>query len=363
MNGKKIFVYDESMDAFSYPPSIPFNTSRAKLVKETVDSLSLLSGEDRELVVPRKLERDELEKFHTASYLDVLERAGQGEFDGDMMYVGLGGGDCPVFEGVYEYCRFAAGATVVGAERIIAGKASIAFNPSGGFHHAHADRASGFCYLNDVVLGIMKLTEAGMRVAFLDVDVHHSDGVQEAFYRRGDVMTISLHQSGMTLFPGTGFANEIGEGEGKGCSVNLPLPPGMYDGAYLRAVDEAVMPLIEAFGADVIVTELGADGLAGDPLAMLDLSNNMHVGVIERLLGFGKPILATGGGGYDVENTVRAWSLCWGALCGDDPCGDGLASLRDEESSANPELKDRIEKIVDEVIEMVKKNVFSIHGL
>lgn len=377
MKGKKIFVYDSAMDEFSYPPSMPFNTSRTGLVKEMIESLGLLAGSDREQVEPRKLQRHELEKFHTPAYIDALIRAGQGHSDEDMIYMGMGPGDCPVFEGVYEYCRFAAGATVVAAEQIIADKASIAFNPSGGFHHAHADRASGFCYLNDVVLGIIKLTDANKRVAFLDVDVHHTDGVQEAFYDRNDVMTISLHQTGRTLFPGTGFEDEIGNGRGKGFSVNMPMPPGTYDQAFIKAVDQVAIPLIKAFHPDVIVIELGTDALAGDPLAMLNLTNNVYADIIAELLNFDKPILATGGGGYNVKNTVRAWTLCWAAMCGDDqpnkelpPVGgvmlesnEWAGGLRDRVLVQDDSQKEAVDEIVDAVIETVKNNVFAIHGI
>jgi acetoin utilization protein AcuC len=190
-------------------------------------------------------------------------------------------------------------------------------------------------------------------------------------------MTISLHQSGQTLFPGTGFPKDIGAGEGEGYSVNLPLPPGTYDEVYLKAFDEIVVPLIDFYKPDCIVVELGADALAGDPLANLNLTNNTYADVIERLLKFDKPILAVGGGGYDVENTVRAWALCWATLCGDDTMGHetlGLGGvmlentewqggLRDTPITLDPETVQDVDQIVDEVIKQVKKNIFKIHGI
>jgi acetoin utilization protein AcuC len=290
--------------------------------------------------------------------------------------MGLGTGDCPVFEGMYDYAVLASGATVLGAQMILDGKADVAFNPSGGFHHAHRYSAAGFCYVNDVAMGCQTLTDGGKRVLFLDVDVHHTDGVQEAFYDRNDVMTISLHQDGHTIFPGTGFPHDIGIGDGKGYSVNAPLPMGTYDAAYMKVIRSVVMPLIHAYKPDVIAIELGADGLAGDPLAGLNLSNNVYGDIIAQIQAFGKPILAVGGGGYNVENTVRAWSLCWTALCGKDNPHEsmGLGGVMMESTEWHGGLRDRdiypdeatrqaVDPQIDKVIEEVKSNIFSIHGI
>jgi len=367
--GKKIFMHSRELEEFPYPAEHPFNTSRAGRVRKIIDSMGLLAGYDRAEVPPKHIGRDLLEKFHGAQYLDALEQAGRGHFDYTMLSKGLGTGDCPVFEGVYDYAVLATGATVAGAEKIIAGQAQVAFNPSGGYHHAHADRAAGFCYINDVVLGCMALTDAGKRVLYLDVDVHHGDGVQEAFYERSDVMTISLHQNPQTLFPGTGFANEIGTGEGRGFAVNIPLPIGTYDEVYMKAVESVVLPLIGAYGPDCFVMEIGTDALAGDPLANLVLTNNVYADVIGKLLNFGRPILAVGGGGYNVENTVMAWSLAWAALCGEGnseaavESGDLRGGLRNKRLDIDEARRRAIEPAVDAVIGGVKKNVFSHHGL
>ena len=370
-------MHSRELEEFPYPVEHPFNTSRAGGVRKIVGSMGLLAGPDRAEVPPKKIGRDLLEKFHSTEYLDTLAMAGKGQFDYGMLNMGLGTGDCPVFEGLYDYAVLVTGATIGGAEKIVAGEAGIAFNPSGGYHHAHAGRAAGFCYINDVVLGCMTLAEAGKKVLYLDVDVHHGDGVQEAFYGRNDVMTISLHQNPATLFPGTGFANEIGEGEGEGFAVNIPLPVGTYDELYMRAVERVVLPLITAYGPDCFVMEIGADGLADDPLANLVLTNNVYADVIEKLLGFGKPILAVGGGGYNMENTVRAWSLAWAVLCGDDNDGaetygaggvmlentDWQGGLRDVPMMPEKVHREAVEAAVVKVIEVVKKNIFGHHGL
>jgi acetoin utilization protein AcuC len=374
---KKIFMHSGELEEFPYPVEHPFNTSRAGGVRKILDSMGLLAGADRAEVGPKKIGRGLLEKFHGTQYLDALEKAGAGRFDYLMLSMGLGTGDCPVFEGLYDYAVLATGATVGGAEKIAAGEASVAFNPSGGYHHAHADRAAGFCYINDVVLGCMILAEAGKRVLYLDVDVHHGDGVQEAFYKRNDVMTISLHQDPRTLFPGTGFVDEIGAGEGKGFAVNIPLPIGTYDEAYMKAVKSLVLPLAGAYRPDCFVMEIGADALAGDPLANLALTNNVYADVIGELLNFNKPILAVGGGGYDLDNTVRAWSLAWTALCGDDNGGlethgaggvllentEWPGGLRDKVLVPGREQLDTVAPAVEAVIESVKERVFPYHGL
>ncbi len=374
-----IFVYGPKLDAFPYPESCPFKTCRAGEVYKMLDSMGLLTAKDRSVVTPHQASLEELSKYHTESYLEAMCRAGAGEYETEMLAMNLGTGDCPVFEGMYEYAAWAAGATLTGARQILEGKAKVAFNPSGGYHHAFPDMAGGFCYVNDVVLGCMELADAEKKVLFLDIDVHHCDGVQSAFCDRADVMTISLHQDGRTLFPGTGFVDEIGSGDGKGYCVNLPLPQGMYDDIYLKVFRSVVLPLIHAYGPDVIVLEAGADTLQGDPLAGFSLTNNVFADVINNLLMFGKPILATGGGGYNVENTVRAWALMWTALCGEQSAHDMTAGmggvmlettewangqgLRDRVLIPSAQQKETVDPVVESVIEKVKQLVFPIHRI
>lgn len=376
---KKAFIHGPQLEQYPYPESCPFKTNRAGLVHQKLVSMGLLGGPDKIEVTPIKAERPLLEHFHIPEYLDAMIRANEGHFETDMLYMGLGTGDCPVFRGMYDYAAWAVGATVTGAQHLLDGSADMAFNPSGGYHHAFPDHAGGFCYLNDVVLGGITLAKAGKRVLFLDIDVHHCDGVQAAFYDRSDVMTISTHQDGRTLFPGTGFVDEIGTGEGKGYSVNFPLPIGMYDEIYLKVIRQGVLPLIGAYNPDVIMLEIGADTLAGDPLAGLSLTNNVYVEVINSLLAFRKPILAVGGGGYNVENTVRAWALAWTALCGEQTEHDafagmggvmlqttdwqGGAGLRDRVLIPSPQQKESVIPLVEQVLQYIRKNVFPLHGL
>lgn len=340
-------------------------------------SMGLLSGPGVSEVAPVAADRRALKLFHSARYLHVLKKADQGQWDIQALQMGIGTDDVPVFRGMYDYAVLATGATLVGADLILSGQVDVAFNPSGGYHHAFPEKAAGFCYINDNAIACSVLAEAGKKVLYLDVDVHNGDGVAHAFYDRSDVMTISMHENPKMLFPGTGFEDEIGEGPGKGYCVNLPLPVGTYDRAYLDAFESVVLPLIGVFDPDVIVFELGVDALAGDPLAHLHLTNNAYVEIIRHLLNFGKPILATGGGGYNVENSVRAWALAWTVFTGEDdgpdlgPLMGGVmmqstdwqGGLRDRELVVTEEQRQAVLPALMASIDIVKAKVFPIHGL
>jgi acetoin utilization protein AcuC len=372
------FIYSAQLEKYSYPPDFPLVVQRAKKTYDLLVSLGLLKGNRVLVVGPRPATRTELEKFHSVQYLDALRLAAEGKITPTASRMGIGTVDCPLFKDMYHYSAWACGATLTGAELILNGEADIAFNPSGGFHHAKAEKASGFCYLNDIVLGCMRLSEKGKRVLYLDLDAHHGDGVQEAFYEKNEIMVISLHESSETLFPWTGAIDEIGKGQGIGFNVNVPLPLGIYDEAYLTVFNKIVSPLIKAYDPDVIVLELGMDALAGDPLAHLCLTNNAYAEIISRLLHFNKPILATGGGGYDVEKTVRGWALAWKIFCcescdrADSSLSMGGVMLQSEEWSGG--LRDRVLPIprkrriqvdiaLKATIEAVIEKVFTIHGV
>ncbi len=374
---KAVFIYSSQFEKYRYPLDHPFNITRAGKVREVVNSLGLLSAAGRSEVAPEYPDRVVLKKFHTARYLHMLKSAAEGKWQAEAMSMGIGTPDCPVFDDMYDFSALACGATIKGAELILSGDADVAFNPSGGLHHSGPERASGFCYMNDVAIGCEVLAEKGKRVLYLDIDAHHGDGVAYGFYDRSDVMTISFHQNPRTLFPGTGFEDEIGSGDGKGYCVNVPLPIGTYDQAYMQAFEAIALPLITAYNPDVIVLQAGADCLAGDPLAQLYLTNNVFADVIKHLLAFNKPILAAGGGGYNFDNTVRAWTLVWASLCGaaddhDMNLGvggvmlgntDWQGGLRDRVLPISAQQKNAVIPALKATIKAVKKNVFAIHGL
>ncbi len=376
---KAVFVHSPELEKYSYPPGCPFDISRAGRTRRIVKSMGLFSGEDKAEISPTTADRLTLKKFHTAGYLHSLKNASKGKFDIEALHMGIGNDDCPIFKGMYDYSALVSGASLTGAELIISGEADVVFNPSGGLHHAGPERAAGFCYINDVALACLALTEAGKRVLYLDIDVHHGDGVQGAFYDRSDVMTISFHETGKILFPGTGFEDEIGTGDGTGYSVNVPLPVGTYDEAYIGIFQAIAMPLISSYEADVIVFELGVDTLAGDPLAHLQLTNNTYAEIIRSLLSFDKPILMTGGGGYNIDNTVRAWALAWSVLCGADEenshemnlclggvmleSTDWLGGLTDRRIVPTKEQKNAVIPAIAKTEAKLKELIFPLHHL
>ncbi|MBI4714694.1 MAG: hypothetical protein HY760_01890 [Nitrospirae bacterium] len=237
------------------------------------------------------------------------------------------------------------------------------------------DRASGFCYLNDPAIAICDLVRRGKRVVYLDIDAHHGDGVQHAFYRTDRALTISLHESGEFLFPGTGFVHEIGEGEGKGYAVNLPFYPGTGDATFVRGFEAVAPPLVEAFRPDVLVTQLGVDTFASDPLTHLNLTTHGFCRMVARMKAFDLPWVALGGGGYDIANVARAWSLAF-AIMGDTELPDEIpAACLDELREYGPSgsrfhdpLREEPEppqagRWADEQIRFIEKTVFPIHGI
>jgi acetoin utilization protein AcuC len=378
MNDKRLtFVYAPAIEGLHYPPDCPFKTQRATLARSKIISFGLLGSPGREEVAARKATWSELNQIHNTAYLGELERAAAGDLTAEGFRMGLGGPDTPVFADMYEYGTWAAGAGVVAADYLLEKRADITFNLLGGFHHAMPGRAGGFCYLNDVALACNHLTLADKRVLYLDVDAHHGDGVQEIFYGRNDVFTISMHESGKTLFPWGGFENEIGRGAGLGYNANIPLPAGTYDDAFLRAFDRAVVPLIRAYEPDVIVLELGMDTLAGDPLTHLQMTNNIVVDVLERLMEFQRPLLVAGGGGYHVENTVRAWALAWRTCAGegdDDAQSMGLGGvmlgssewaggLRDQHRPVSAEQRAAVDTELNATLDYIAANLFPHHGI
>lgn len=378
MSDRKLaFIYSPEIEALSYPPDCPFKTQRAGLTRQRLLSLGLLNGMQQVEAAARPAILNELKAWHTPVYLDELQRAAAGDLTVAGLQMGIGGPDTPVFKDLFTYGSWACGAGLNAADLLLAGEADIAFNLLGGFHHAMAQRAAGFCYLNDVALACMRLADAGKLVAYLDVDAHHGDGVQEAFYRRNDVLTISMHETGKTLFPWGGFENEIGEGPGRGYNVNVPLPAETHDEAFLLAFDRVVLPVLGAYEPDVMVLELGMDTLAGDPLTHLCLTNNALVDMIQELLKLRIPILVAGGGGYNVEHTVRGWTLAWRTFAGqgdDDVFSLGLGGvmlgssewaggLRDPVRYISAEQRAAVTTEVEAMIQRVAQSIFPHYGL
>lgn len=303
-----LYVFN-GYEHLSYPAHHPFRPERANLLRDLLEREGLLEKPFLSVRNAHPASREEMEAFHTRDYLDALERGGRGEFFEELVHFGMGGDDCPAFSGMYELAALAAGASLEGARLIASHKTQLVFNPLGGFHHAGAAHAEGFCYVNDVVLACSALAAKGYRVACVDLDVHHGNGTEDAFLDKADILTISVHESGRTLYPWRGEESVVGVGAGRGFNVNVPLPAGCDDGMFLEALRKIVMPALAAFRPDVVVLEIGMDVLQGDPLAHLKLTNNSVAEACDDIRELGVPILALGGGGYAPRDVARGWAL------------------------------------------------------
>jgi len=313
---KNAFIYTDTYLDYDYGPTHPLRIIRLKLTYDLINAYGLLDLPTVQFIPTQKAEEKELAFFHDEEYLSLLRQANEGFPLGEAYTYGLGPGDNPIFPGLFNLSLLVVGATLQAVDFVADGNGAIAFNIAGGLHHAMRSMASGFCYVNDPVIGIMRLLRRGKRVAYIDIDAHHGDGVQKAFYHTNQVLTISLHETGYTLFPRTGFEYEIGEGEGEGYSVNLPFPPETEDDIYVWTFEEVVPELIHAFQPDVVVTQLGVDTFYNDPLTNLHLSIFGYEKVLKRIKDLAPKWVALGGGGYNIFNVARAWTLAWAVMNG-----------------------------------------------
>lgn len=371
------YLYNPIVTSFDYGMAHPFRLERLWLTHYLISELGLFGEEDELWSSFEPAERDDLLPAHGPEYLDVLELASMGVPAPVLGSYGLSSGDNPIFPNLWEYCAFTAGGSLRGAHLLQNGEAERVFHPGGGLHHAFPHRASGFCYVNDVVLAIDKLREGGQRVLYVDIDAHHGDAVEAAFADKSEVMTISVHQDGRTLFPGSGFATDIGRGDGLGYAVNIGLLPHSGDADYERVFDEIIEPLHRHFAPDVIVTELGADALVGDPLTNLALTLPGWWNLLGRFSSWQRPWLAVGGGGYDLANAMRAWALAWAVMTGS-PRPDHLPAAPAELPGVAAEMDwpddfwgapggisgyGGDEEATGVIVAQVKNEVFPIHGL
>lgn len=316
MRRKAIFLSTPELWQHGHGPDHPLKPERLQRTHDLLQAYGALQTENASMVAPRLASEGELALFHTAEYIEAVCQLSGGDRSIPAWRYGFGPGDNPVFEGMFDSERLKVGSALMGAEWLLEQSDAVAFSFGGGLHHAAADHASGFCVFNDAAVAIQWLLHQGQRVAYVDIDVHHGDGVQWAFYETNRVLTISLHQDGRTLFPGTGSVDEIGRGEGEGYSVNLPLPPYTGDEAYLWGFDQIVPPLLGRFQADVLVTQLGVDTHYQDPLGQLSLTTRGHEEIFRRMDRFCDRWLAFGGGGYALDVVPRSWALAFGVMSG-----------------------------------------------
>ena len=377
------------MTAYNFGPGHPMAPERMDLTARLASSLGLFDLDHVAVEAPDVADDAALESVHSPEFVAAVKKvsADPGQPDESR---GLGTEDDPAFAGMHEAAARLAGASLLSASRILDGSALRAINFGGGMHHASRERASGFCIYNDAALAVQRLLDGGIRrVAYIDVDAHHGDGTESIFWDDPRVLTVSLHESGLTLFPGTGFANEIGGPQAEGTAVNVALPSGTGDAGWLRAFYAVVPQLVAAFQPEVIVSQHGCDSHRLDPLTHLNLSVD---GQREAASAVGNLAarhcdnrwIATGGGGYNVLQVVpRSWSHLI-AIAAGRPVPlrtpvpqDWRDYVEDKFGSSTPALmSDDVElwwrswevgfdpnDAVDRTVMATRKSVFPLHGL
>jgi acetoin utilization protein AcuC len=388
-------VWDDALAAYDFGPDHPLAPIRVDLTMRLARALGLVVDDDAtgagraRLVVPDLADDELLGLVHGSSYVQAVKKCGGGPDRSDLEH-GLGTSDNPTFPGMHEASALVVGATVAAARAVWTGAADHAVSVAGGLHHAMPDLASGFCVYNDPAIAIRWLLEEGAtRVAYVDIDVHHGDGVERVFWDDPRVLTISVHESGRYLFPGTGFPEDRGGPTAEGSAVNLALPPGTGDAGWLRAFHAVVPPLVEAFAPQVLVTQHGCDSHVLDPLAHLALTVDGQRAAYQALHRLAHEVaggrwVACGGGGYALVDVVpRAWSHLIGIAAGADvdpatPTPEGwrehvrsrlgrdaparmtdgrVPEYRDWSSGANPEDP------LDRAVLATRDSVFPLHGI
>ncbi len=366
MPGPVALVYGEELMKHHLSDQHPLQPIRVKLAVDLIRSTGLI--EHAHLLPPRRATIAELELVHSPKYVDLVRRlsdpARRAEVSSDLIEAaGFGSADNPISDELHEGTSLVVGASVVGAETIESGAALHVFSPSGGLHHAHRASASGFCTYNDAAIACRWLKDQGHRVAYVDVDVHHGDGVEDIFYSDPHVLTISLHESGRYLFPGTGFPEDSGSGKGLGAAVNLPFMPFAWDEPWLEGFEKVVPAILRRFSPTVLVTQDGCDTHYLDPLAHLAATTRIwpRVGSLFHELAHelceGR-WLALGGGGYAIYEVVpRAWTLFFAEMVG----RPDLAAELNDSSSVLPatEAQDRVRATLRKDL----RTLGEVHGL
>ncbi|CAG8570877.1 3337_t:CDS:10 [Dentiscutata erythropus] len=315
-NRRVSYFYDEDVGNYTYGQGHPMKPHRMRMVHDLVVNYNLFKK--MEVLTPKRATFRQMTRFHTDEYIHFLERVtpvNVEELSQQQTRFNVGE-DCPIFEGLFEFCSISAGGSIDAANKLTSGESDIAINWSGGLHHAKRFEASGFCYVNDIVLAILELLRFYQRVLYIDIDIHHGDGVEEAFYTTDRVLTCSFHKFGQ-FFPGTGDVSDIGIGTGKYYAVNFPLKDGMDDWNYQNVFRPVVQHIIEWYRPGAIVLQCGADSLAGDRLGCFNLSMKGHAACVDFVKDFNIPLLVVGGGGYTIRNVARAWTYETGLLLGD----------------------------------------------
>lgn len=363
---KVAYFYDSDVGNYAYVAGHPMKPHRIRLAHSLIMNYGVYKK--MEIYRAKPATRHEMTQFHTDEYVDFLQKVTPDNMDQFSKEQGKYnvGDDCPVFDGLFEFCGISAGGSMEGAARLNRKKCDIAVNWAGGLHHAKKSEASGFCYINDIVLGIIELLRFKQRVLYVDIDVHHGDGVEEAFYTTDRVMTVSFHKYG-EYFPGTGELRDIGVGQGKNYAVNFPLRDGIDDASYKSIFEPVISAVMDYYRPEAVVLQCGGDSLSGDRLGCFNLSMKGHANCVAFVKSFNLPTLVLGGGGYTMRNVARTWAYETGLLVGEEmkstlPYNEyyeyyGPDYELDVRSSnmENVNSTDYLEKIKNQVIDNLKK--------
>ncbi|KAH8920118.1 histone deacetylase [Atractiella rhizophila] len=306
------YYYDEDIACYGYTPTHPMRPHRIHITHNLIQAYEL--DQRMDVIRPNRPTPQQLTTFHTDEYIDILYNLNL-NLDQKYFDKATGGGkrflvgdDCPAFSGIYDFCSISAGGSIAGARRLNSRKADIAINWAGGLHHAKKRESSGFCYVNDIVLGILELLKYHTRVLYIDIDLHHGDGVEEAFYTTDRVLTCSFHKYDGDFFPATGALEDLGQGKGKNYAINVPLKDGIDDETFMRVFQPVVRNIIQHYQPTAIVLQCGADSLSGDRLGYFNLTMEGHAACVAFVRSFNIPTMLLGGGGYTVRNVARAWA-------------------------------------------------------
>ncbi|KAI6659360.1 Histone deacetylase 8-like [Oopsacas minuta] len=305
-----VLVYSE--DFAQIQNNMPRIAERASFVFELIKAYKLF--EKLQIKQPQTITPNDLAIFHSKDYIkSILHAENESITNGDEFTLGY---DCPVFDNVYSFASSAVSGTLTAVDSLLQGETMVAINWCGGWHHAQRDMASGYCYFNDIVIGIIKLHEKFRRVLYIDLDLHHGDGVQNAFYYTDKVLTVSFHKYCSGFYPGTGSVKEIGEGSGEYFSINIPFKDGLDDDTMVSVVNYILPGLYEKYRPDAVVVQCGVDGLAHDPMDSFNLTGNAYIHTINMVINWKLPLLILGGGGYDTPNTAKVWTRVTALACG-----------------------------------------------
>lgn len=307
------YFYDADVGNYAYGAGHPMKPHRIRMAHSLIMNYGLYKK--MEIYRAKPATKEEMCQFHTDEYVDFLSRVTPDNLDlfqKEQAKFNVGE-DCPVFDGLFEYCGISGGGSMEGAARLNRGKCDVAINYAGGLHHAKKSEASGFCYLNDIVLGIIELLRYHPRVLYIDIDVHHGDGVEEAFYTTDRVMTCSFHKYG-EFFPGTGDIRDVGVSKGKYHAINVPLRDGIDDATYKSIFEPVIKHIVDWYQPSAIVLQCGGDSLSGDRLGCFNLSMNGHANCVNFVKSFNLPLMVVGGGGYTMRNVARTWAYETGIL-------------------------------------------------